>query len=83
MRTSQIIPVKKRAKAALLFDAVGGGAQADHEAVNLRKRACATLPGTRDAPMGRAAPRRERRTGARSSTNVSRTFATDFATGTR
>ena len=27
MRTSQIIPVKKRAKAALLFDAVGGGAQ--------------------------------------------------------
>jgi hypothetical protein len=24
MRTSQIIPVKKRAKAALLFDAVGG-----------------------------------------------------------
>jgi len=29
MRTSQIIPVKKRAKAALLFDAVGGGAQVD------------------------------------------------------
>src|SRR6202030_3804844 len=27
--TSQIIPVKKRAKAALLFDAVGGGAQVD------------------------------------------------------
>src|ERR1700739_761534 len=29
MRTSQIIPVEKRAKAALLFDAVGGGAQVD------------------------------------------------------
>src|SRR5467141_2324675 len=27
MRTSQIIPVEERAKAALLFDAVGGGAQ--------------------------------------------------------
>src|SRR5438876_1762228 len=29
MRTPQIIPVEKLAKAALLFDAVGGGAQVD------------------------------------------------------
>src|SRR4029077_16806368 len=29
MRTPQIIPVEKRAKAALLFDAVGGRAQVD------------------------------------------------------